>query len=178
MLLPQTMGNVARAILDPLPAYNFTIALIDVTSPRARSRRSRARRSSRSSPAGFSECSGLESSMQPEEHREGGSTTVLRFPQRVTWTNVRLKRGVTISDDLWNWYFAYVQGKGKRRDGLITLQNDLHIPYKVWRFKRGIPVKWTRAVDERGREPDRGRGDRDRPRGPRALLRRAPASRS
>jgi phage tail-like protein len=143
MLLPQAMGNVGRAILDPLTSFNFTIALIDVTKPE----RAVATIASAAVEAvftgGFSECSGLESTMQPEEHREGGSTTVLRFPQRVTWTNVRLKRGVTISDDLWNWYFAYVQGKGSRRDGLITLQNDLHIPYKVWRFKRGIPVKWT-----------------------------------
>src|SRR5229473_1796180 len=87
MLLPQAVGNVARAVLDPLPGFNFTIALIDITSG--------------------------------------------------------ARAAATIADDLWNWYFAYVQGKGTRRDGLITLQNDLHIPFKVWRFKRGIPVKWT-----------------------------------
>lgn len=143
MLLPQKMGNVARAILDPLPGFNFTIALIDVTNA-ARAAATIATAAVESTvTGGFSECSGLESSMQPEEHREGGSTTVLRFPQRVTWTNVRLKRGVTVSDDLWNWYFAFVQGKGKRRDGIITVQNELHIPYKAWRFKRGIPVKWS-----------------------------------
>jgi phage tail-like protein len=92
---------------------------------------------------GFTECSGLESTMTPEEHKEGGSMTVLRFPQRMTWSNIRLKRGVTVSDDLWNWYFAYLQGKGRRRDGIITLQNELHVPFKAWRFKRGIPVKWS-----------------------------------
>jgi phage tail-like protein len=143
MLLPQSMGNVGRAILDPLPGYNFMIALIDVKNAGRAIATIASAAVEATVTGGFSECSGLESSMQPEEWREGGSTTVLRFAQRVTWTNIRLKRGVTISDDLWNWYFAYVQGNGGRRDGLITLQDDLHIPYKVWRFKRGIPVKWS-----------------------------------
>jgi phage tail-like protein len=143
MLLPQKMGNVARAIFDPLPGFNFTIALIDVSSP-ARAVATIANAAVEATvTGGFTECSGLEMTMQPEEHKEGGSMTILRFPQRVTWTNVRLKRGVTVSDDLWNWYFAYLQGKGTRRDGIITLQNELHIPFKAWRFKRGIPVKWS-----------------------------------
>jgi phage tail-like protein len=143
MLLPQALPSAARAVLDPFPAFNFTIALIDVTKPE----RTVATIASAAVEAvvagGFSECSGLESTMQPEEHREGGSMTVLKFAQRVTWSNIRLKRGVTISDELWNWYFAFVEGKGSRRDGIIALQNDLHIPVKTWRFKRGIPVKWS-----------------------------------
>jgi phage tail-like protein len=143
MLLPQKMGNVARAILDPLPGFNFTIALLDVSSLGRGIATGAFAAVEATVTGGFTECSGLESSMTPEEHKEGGSMTVLRFPQRVTWTNVRLKRGVTVSDDLWNWYFSYVQGKGRRRDGIITLQNELHIPFKAWRFKRGIPVKWS-----------------------------------
>jgi phage tail-like protein len=143
MLLPQKMGNVARAILDPLPGFNFTIALIDVSSPLRAVATIATAAVEATVTGGFTECSGLEMTMQPEEHKEGGSMTILRFPQRVTWTNVRLKRGVTVSDDLWNWYFAYLQGKGTRRDGIITLQNELHIPFKAWRFKRGIPVKWS-----------------------------------
>ena len=143
MLLPQKMGNVARAILDPLPGFNFTIALIDISSPLRVAATVASAVVESTVTGGFTECSGLESTMTPEEHRAGGSTTVFRFPQRVTWTNIRLKRGVTVSDDLWNWYFAYVQGNGRRRDGIITLQNELHIPFKAWRFKRGIPVKWS-----------------------------------
>src|SRR3954471_4965179 len=101
MAQPQTVGGVARAVLDPLTSFNFTIALIDVTSP-ARAVASIATAAVEAvAVGGFSECSGLESSMQPEEFREGGTTTVLRFAQRVTWSNVRLRRGVTISDDLW-----------------------------------------------------------------------------
>ena len=112
MLLPQKMGNVARAILDPLPAFNFTIALIDVSSAAKAVATIATAAMETTVTGGFTECSGLESSMTPEEHKEGGNMTVLKFPQRVTWPNVRLKRGVTVSEDLWNWYFAYVQGKG------------------------------------------------------------------
>src|SRR4051794_35657353 len=142
-VVPQTVGGVTRAVLDPLTSFNFTVGLIDVTSPARAVATIATALVEATVVGGFSECSGLESSMQPEEHREGGSTTVLRFPQRVTWSNVRLRRGVTVSDDLWNWYFGFVEGRGRRRDGIITLQNDLHIPYKVWRFKRGIPVKFS-----------------------------------
>jgi phage tail-like protein len=143
MLLPQKMGNVARAILDPLPGFNFTIALIDISSTARGIATGAIAAVEATVTGGFTECSGLESTMTPEEHKEGGSMTVLRFPQRMTWSNIRLKRGVTVSDDLWNWYFAYLQGKGRRRDGIITLQNELHVPFKAWRFKRGIPVKWS-----------------------------------
>ena len=46
-------------------------------------------------------------------------------------------------DDLWTWHNEWVKGKGKRKDGLIVLETEAHEPAKVWRFKRGIPVKWT-----------------------------------
>ena len=92
---------------------------------------------------GFSECSGLEMSLDVEEYQEGGNNgRVHKFPTRVTWSNIRLRRGVSISDDLWNWHYAFVEGKGQRRDGIITLQNDMHIPFKVWHFYGGLPVRW------------------------------------
>ena len=82
--------------------------------------------------------------MQVEDYPEGGENRfVHKFPTRMTYSNLILKRGVSFSEDLWNWHFDYVQGKGKRRDGLIILRSELHIPVKVWIFKRGLPLKWT-----------------------------------
>lgn len=93
---------------------------------------------------GFSECSGLEMSLDVEEYREGGANgTVRKFPTRVKWTNLRLRRGMANADDLWNWHYGFVEGKAKRRDGVVVLQNDLHVPVKVWSFTRGLPIKWT-----------------------------------
>jgi phage tail-like protein len=94
--------------------------------------------------AGFSECSGLEIDIDIEEYKEGGNNgTVLRFPTRAKWTTVRLKRGIALSDDLWQWHYGFVQGTGTRRDGVITLLDEQQNPAKTWSFKRGIPVKWT-----------------------------------
>ena len=35
------------------------------------------------------------------------------------------------------------QGKGKRKDGLIVLLNEARRPAKMWKFKRGLLVKWV-----------------------------------
>jgi phage tail-like protein len=68
---------------------------------------------------------------------------VLKFPNRVTWSNITLKKGVGSGTALWDWHYGFVEGKGKRRDGLIVLLNDLHLPNNIWYFRRGLPVKYT-----------------------------------
>lgn len=93
---------------------------------------------------GFQECTGLETTLDVEDYREGGlNDRVRKFPTRVTWAPLVLRRGIGIGDDLWNWHAAYASGKGKRRDGVIVLENDLHIPLKMWQFTRGLPTRWS-----------------------------------
>lgn len=126
--------------LDPVMGYNFLITLVDSSSVLA----TVLSGIQNVVLGGFSECSGLEMSLQVEDYNEGGNNgTVLKFPTRVTWPNIRLRRGAALSDELWNWHYSFVEGKGKRRDGVIMLQNDLHEPVKVWYFSRGLPVKWS-----------------------------------
>ena len=125
---------------NPVGGWNFTVSLLDSASIAG------AVVSAISAPvsAGFSECSGLETSMTVEEYREGGrNDTVLRFPGRITWSPIRLRRGVVATPDLWRWYEAFLRGKGKRRDGVITLLDDKGGAVRVWRFHRGIPSRWT-----------------------------------
>lgn len=125
---------------DPVMSYNFVITLLDSSTAVATITASIGL----APQAGFSECSGLEMSMTPEEYKQGGQNgTVLKFPSRVTWANVRLKRGVAFTNDLWDWHYSFVEGRGKRRDGLITLQNDQHEAVRIWKFVRGLPIKWT-----------------------------------
>ena len=94
--------------------------------------------------AGFSECSGLEMSMQPEEYKEGGNNAaVLKFPSRVTWGNLTLRRGLGTSTDLWDWHYGFVEGHGKRRDGVIVLLDEARRPARMWCFRRGLPVKYS-----------------------------------
>jgi phage tail-like protein len=124
---------------DPVGAYNFVVRLVEAGSLAA----ARPAAVAPDAQGGFSECSGLGGGVDVEEYREGGrNDTVVRFPTRATWDRIRLRRGV-VSDELWNWYLEFVQGRGARRDGLIVLRNDRREPVKVWSFVRGLPVKWT-----------------------------------
>jgi len=126
--------------VDPYRGFNFLITLIDSTSSLSTSVTA-----IQSAPqGGFSECSGLEMALDIEEYKEGGNNgTVLHFPTRLKWTNLRLKRGVALSDDLWLWHYGFVQGQVQRRDGLISLQDEEHKSVKTWSFRRGLPVRWT-----------------------------------
>ena len=125
---------------DPVMGYNFLITLFDSATAAG----TIAIGLGLAPAAGFSECGGLEMTMQPEEYRQGGENdTVRKFAARVTWTNLRLRRGVAFSNDLWGWLYSYVQGRGKRRDGMITLRDDQQNAVRVWQFKRGLPIKWT-----------------------------------
>lgn len=125
---------------DPVLGCNFLVSLIDSGSTLA----AVGSAVQAAVLGGFSECSGLESSLQVEEYKEGGrNDAVLKFPTRAQWGNITLKRGVTADAGLWEWYYGFVRGRGRRRDGLIVLQNDARLPVAVWRFCRGLPVKWT-----------------------------------
>jgi phage tail-like protein len=129
---------------DPVLNSNFIISLLDSSS-------TLGLLGSIAMPAifdvaagGFSECSGLEMSLQVEEFREGGNNgRVLKFPTRVTWSNISLKKGVGAGSALWDWHYGFTEGKGKRRDGVIVLLTDLRKAHNIWYFRRGLPVKYT-----------------------------------
>src|SRR5262245_40625272 len=128
------------ALSNPVLGYNFLITLVDSSSVLATALSA----IQNVAVAAFSECSGLETSQKIEEYNEGGRNgAVLKFPGRVSWTNIVLKHGMTANTDLWDWYYSFVEGRGRRRDGVIVLQNDLHLPVTIWNFKRGLPAKWT-----------------------------------
>ena len=50
---------------------------------------------------------------------------------------------LAFGDSLWTWHNDFIWGRGKRRDGMIILQNDDHIPIKIWIFHRGLPTKYV-----------------------------------
>jgi phage tail-like protein len=50
---------------------------------------------------------------------------------------------MTFAGDLWQWHYNFSLGIGKRRDGMVILQDEQHNPSVVWSFTRGLPVKWT-----------------------------------
>ena len=129
---------------DPLLGYNFLVSLIDTSSVLALAASVFSSAVSDAPAGGFSECTGLEMSLDIEEYKEGTNNgAILKFPTRVKWSDITLKRGVATSTDLWDWHYGFVEGRGKRRDGVIMLQNDLHMPNNIWYWRRGLPIKYT-----------------------------------
>ena len=130
---------------NPLLNHNFVISLIDSTSLLSTVGSIAKSAIFDFAVGGFSECSGLEMSMQPEEFKEGGNNGFIhKFPARVTWSNIILKKGVGAGTALWDWQYGFAVGKGRRRDGVIMLLTDFkQVPNNIWYFRRGLPVKYT-----------------------------------
>ena len=134
---------------DPVPSFNFYVSLVRTSSSLGKllgdSTLEKALLSSDLViSGGFSECSGLEGTLQVEEYSEGGENRfVHKFPTRMTYSNIILKRGITFSHELWRWHFDYANGKGKRLDGLITLLDESKKSVRTWAFQKGLPLKWT-----------------------------------
>jgi phage tail-like protein len=126
---------------DPLGVFNFYLTLIDGSDALG----SLLNAAFNYAVAGFSECSGFEVTLEVMEYREGGVNDYIhKFPTRASHGNITLKRGISsLEDDLWTWHQDFVQGSGKRKDGLIVLMDEARKPAKVWKFKRGIPIKWV-----------------------------------
>jgi phage tail-like protein len=125
---------------DPALGYNFTVELVESAGIGAMV----SLTVGLPPQSGFSEVSGLEVTIQPEDYAEGGNNgTILKFPGRARWSNLKLKRGVVRKADLWNWHLEFLEGRGKRRDGVVTLLDQSGDAVRSWRFIRGLPVRWV-----------------------------------
>ncbi len=97
--------------------------------------------------AGFSDCTGLGSHVEPVEYREGGDpNTVRKLPGKVTYPDITLKWGITDSRDLYDWHFAAVSGHSQRKNGSIILLDDTGAEKVRWNFFNAWPSKWDGAA--------------------------------
>jgi phage tail-like protein len=138
------MANMSITALrgDPVLNHNFIIQLLD--SSGAAPSFGAAAEVLGAIVGGFSECTGIEMTMKIEEFSEGGRNgEVLRFPGRTSWTNITLKKGIAAGTALWDWHYSFVEGRGRRRDGVIMLLNEMRAPSAIWQFTRGLPAKYT-----------------------------------
>jgi phage tail-like protein len=128
---------------DPVLNHNFVVSLIDTSSTLAILGSAAMSAIFDVALGGFSECSGLEMSLKTEDYREGGNNgAVLHFPSRVEWGAITLKKGVG-GTALWDWHYGFVEGTGKRRDGVIVLLDGQKLPHNIWYFRRGLPTKYS-----------------------------------
>ncbi|HEV2761444.1 MAG TPA: phage tail protein [Pyrinomonadaceae bacterium] len=94
----------------------------------------------------FSECDGLEMTMEPKTVREGGNNLhQTHLPGPVTYGQLTLKRGMTGNLDLWKWFNVAAGGAGTGRgtlaSGLVTLRDGAGTPKLRFNLVDCLPVK-------------------------------------
>jgi phage tail-like protein len=103
----------------------------------------------------FSECTGLEATMEPKVIKQGGANYgVAQRAGQVTFATVVLKRGMTSTRDLWNWFQLVGGGAyAVRMSAEITMQDSSGKNVLTWGLKRAMPVKFKAAdLNARGTE--------------------------
>jgi phage tail-like protein len=115
----------------------------------------------------FSECSGLEIETRVFEYREGGRNAhALKFPEQTELKNLVLKRGLTSSTELFDWYMDVARGaflhdnqrpteQGLNRVSERNSEQDSERKISIalldasggtameWAVHRAFPVKWV-----------------------------------
>jgi phage tail-like protein len=112
--------------VDPFRNFNFLVELDGIAQ------------------ASFTECSGLGSTTEVIENREGGdNVTVRKLPGKHSYPDISLKSGLTDSTELWDWRQQIVDGNIVRKNGSIVVY-DLANSTEVarWNFVRAWPTKW------------------------------------
>jgi phage tail-like protein len=72
--------------------------------------------------AAFAECDGLEMTMESKAIKEGGNNAqVHRAAGLLTYGTLTLKRGMTATFDLWEWFTKVVEDPSIRADGEVVL---------------------------------------------------------
>lgn len=95
----------------------------------------------------FAECTGLEATMEPKVIKAGGANygSAQRAGQ-VSFATVVLKRGMTSTRDLWQW-FQTVGGGGYayRLSAEIAMQDSAGKTVLTWGLDNCLPVKFKAA---------------------------------
>lgn len=92
----------------------------------------------------FSECDGLEMTMEPKVVREGGNNTeYIRLVGPVTYGNLTLKRGMTSNQDLWKWFTVAAGnvGRSTRAIGVILMCDAAGTPKVRYTLFDCLPIK-------------------------------------
>jgi phage tail-like protein len=91
----------------------------------------------------FSECTGLEGTMEPKVIKEGGRNHgVVQLAGPVTFATVVLKRGISTTTQLYDWFSRVSLGDyGYRRTVYITLLDVTGSTVTTWQLDQALPIK-------------------------------------
>ena len=117
---------------DPFPSFKFHVEMGGIME------------------AAFTECSGLEMTNEIKEYEEGGlNDFVHKFPGRTRVSNIILKRGFTLSNEIFKWYKdmenCIRQGKkfAFRPVTIILYTTAEHGKLMRWNLDKAFPVRWV-----------------------------------
>lgn len=125
--------DAADPVAHPFTAFNFKVEVqvSGLATPLAH--------------AAFSECDGLEMSMEPKTIREGGRNSgPVHMAGPVSYGQLTLKRGMTANVDLWRWFERVnARGNGGLRGTAEVVMLAADGQKEQLRFRLGgcVPVK-------------------------------------
>jgi phage tail-like protein len=111
---------------DPYRNFNFVVEIDGVAS------------------SSFSEVIFPSSTVGVVEYREGGDATSSsrKLPGRVHYGNLVLRRGVTQTTDLWDWWNTVREGQLVRRNGVVSLLDLDRTEVRRWVFTAAWPCRY------------------------------------
>ena len=91
----------------------------------------------------FSDCDGMEMSMDVKTIRQGGDNArQIRLAGPVSLGQITLKRGMTTGFDLWNWFNQTITDPGLRADvQIVMFETDRSKQTASFHLERCIPIK-------------------------------------
>jgi phage tail-like protein len=110
---------------DPFKSFSFLVEIDGVAA------------------AGFRSVSGLGAEAEVIEYRELGGPQSIKLPGRIRYPNVTLRRGLTTSRDLWDWWETVRDGTLQRRTVVIALLDDAGQPVLRWRLREA----WIAGIE-------------------------------
>jgi phage tail-like protein len=126
------MANAANeTIVYPFTTFNFSV---EINVPGI---------SNNICSAAFSDCDGLEMNMEVKTIREGGNNgRQIRLSGPVNYGQLTLKRGMTATFDLWNWFNATTTNPALRADAeVVLLAADGKTERARFILSRCVPIK-------------------------------------
>jgi len=93
--------------------------------------------------AAFSECDGLDMSMEVKTIREGGNNgKQIRLTGPLTYGQVTMKRGMTANLELWDWFNLMLTDQSLRADAeVVIFASDGATERARFQLSRCVPVK-------------------------------------
>ncbi len=93
--------------------------------------------------ASFSECDGLEMNMEPKTIREGGNNgRQIHLVGPISYGQLSLKRGMTASIDLWEWFEKVRQDHSLRASGeVLVLSSNREQETMRFNLTGCLPIK-------------------------------------